>query len=638
MTSMNPHPIALVVNDDRFQLHLAASILTRDGFEVIPCPGAEEALESLIQRGAVDVIITDLYMPGIDGWRFCRLLRSSAYRAFNATPILVVSATFAGAEAEELTAQLGADGFLPAPYEPSVLCRAVRDLLGDGRPKSQTTVLIVDSDRPEAQILTETFQAGGYAVKCAGNGEAALRQFRAHRPQVVIVDDDLPDMDSGQLLNAIKTPAATTVVIVITRDASADNALQLLRLGADNYTPKPVAPEYLLHLCQTAARQRALLRVEELLELRTRKLRHSEERYRRLFESAGVGLVTYSLDGTVIAVNQSFEVLSGRSRDDLVGKHYSQYLTPAAYARAAAQQGRARAEKRPFWCYEAEISRPDRRSVPSEARLSYLPGGDGRPGWIMGMYRDLSVEKQLQQQRAEFSAMLAHDIRNPVGLILGCISLVLNETPPPDAQLVKKCHLRILDDARLLQSLVNNYLDISTIEAGQLKPNRRLVDLSDLLKNIVQRYGWESEAHAIHLEAIAGKCPMIQGDALLLERVFGNLMQNALKFTPVGGEISLRVEPREREVAISVHNSGPEIDAKKLPSLFEKFKHFDEGSYREGLGLGLYIVKELVEAHHGRVEVESRPNVGNCFKVILPLWQEDAGMAPADMDLVMGER
>ena len=85
---MNLKPIALVVNDDPFQLRLTTSILTRDGYEVLSCLDAEEGLTQLSQRGA-DVIITDLYMPGIDGWRLCRLLRSSAYKAFNTIPILV---------------------------------------------------------------------------------------------------------------------------------------------------------------------------------------------------------------------------------------------------------------------------------------------------------------------------------------------------------------------------------------------------------------------------------------------------------------------------------------------------------------------------------------------------------------------
>ena len=111
MDQPNPKPTALVVNDDPAQLHLASSILARDGYNVIPCIGAEPALALLAEHAAVDLVVTDLYMPGIDGWRFCRLLRSDAYREFNKIPILVVSATFSGADAEEITAQLGADAF-----------------------------------------------------------------------------------------------------------------------------------------------------------------------------------------------------------------------------------------------------------------------------------------------------------------------------------------------------------------------------------------------------------------------------------------------------------------------------------------------------------------------------------------------
>jgi PAS domain S-box-containing protein len=619
MIVTNSQPIALIVNDDPFQLHLTGSILTRDGYEVIPCLGAEEALQRLSQRGSADVIITDLYMPGIDGWRLCRLLRSAAYREFNTIPILVVSATFSGADAEELTAQLGADGFLSAPYEARVLRKVVRDLLGNRKPKSPTNVLIVEPDPAEAEILTNTFEASGYAVRHAVDGAAGLRLFRANPPQMVVLNDDLPDTRGARLLRAIKEPATTTVIIVVTADPSAEHALELIRLGADNYAPKPVLPEYLLHLCQTAMRQRALLRVEELLELRTRKLQQSEERYRNLFENADVGLATYNLDGTVIGVNQSFETLSGRSREDVVGKLYSQFLTPAAYEDAVGQQRRARTKKLPSWSHEVAVARPDGSVVAAEARCSYLAGSGQQPGLIMTMYRDLTTEKKLQQQRAEFSAMLAHDIRNPVGLILGCISLLVDETHEPEPELVKKCHLRILDDARLLQSLVNNYLDVSTIEAGQLKLVKRPVNLSDLLRNIVQRFGWESDARSICLEVVAQDCPGVEGDVLLLERVFGNLLQNALKFTPDGGRISVQIEPLQGESLVSVRNSGPGIDPEKFSFLFQKFQRLDNDEHRQGLGLGLYIVKELVEAHGGRVEVNSTLSEGNCFSVFLPL-------------------
>jgi PAS domain S-box-containing protein len=619
MVTMNPQPIALIVNDDPAQLHIASTILSHDGIEVISCSGAEQALEVLAEGAAVDVIVTDLYMPRIDGWRLCRLLRSDAYRQFNSIPVLVLSATFSGADAEDITAQLGADAFLSSPYEPRVLRQMVRDLLGNTKPKTLTRVLIVEPDLFEAGQLIDTFKASGYAVVHAASGEEALIQLRGIRPQMVILESELPDMSAERLLDHIKAPAAATVALVMTTDSSAARALELIRKGADNYVPKPFVPEYLLHLCETALRQRALTRVEELLELRTQKLRESEQRYRNLFENAGIAVAIYALDGTVISVNRAFETLTGRARDNLVGRSYVQFLTPAAHRQAAEMQDQARGQKLLSWIHEIELAHSGGTAVIVEARYRFLHGRDGQPGVIMAMYRDLTAEKKLQRQRAEFSAMLAHDIRNPVGLILGCISLLLNDTHEPDPDLVKTFHRRIMDHARLLQSLVNNYLDVSTIEAGQLVLTKRSVQLLDLLRRLVQRFEFEARRRGIGLVLAPSDCPGLEADALALERAVGNLLQNAFKFTPDGGQITVSAEPRGNDAVITVRDTGPGIDAEKIPSLFQKFHRFETSEPHEGIGLGLYIVKELVAAHGGRTEVDSVIGKGSAFSLFLPL-------------------
>jgi PAS domain S-box-containing protein len=407
------------------------------------------------------------------------------------------------------------------------------------------------------------------------------------------------------------------VAIVATGHASANDVLELIRKGADSYLPKPILPEYLLHLCETAARQRALLRVEELLELRTRKLRDSEERYRNLFENAAVGIVTYALNGTVVAMNRALEDLSGRSQDDVVGKSFSQFLTPASYSKAYEEQRRARIQRMRSWSHEIELMRPNGRIVPVEAQYRFLRGRDDQPAVIMAMYRDLTAKKKLQQQRAEFSAMLAHDIRNPVGLILSCSELLQNETTEPE--LAKKCHRRILSDARLLQALVNNYLDASIIEAGQLTLNKRRFELRELLQRLVERFDGEVQMRSIRLEADQATSEMLDGDELALERVFLNLLQNAFKFTPDGGRIALTVERRNADTVISVRDSGPGIAPEKLSHLFRKFQRMEIGERQEGVGLGLYIVKQLVAAHGGRVEVDSVVGRGSRFSVILPV-------------------
>ena len=612
-------PTVLIVNDDPVQLRVAAAILARDGLTTISCLGAEEALRMLAQRGPVDIIVTDLYMPGIDGWRFCRLLRSAAYEQFNAIPILVVSATFSGVDAEELTVQIGADAFLSAPYKPARLCRVVRELLQHNKPIVVTNVLIVEPDAAEAGQLARVFRDHGYAVHHAASGEDALERFCGVRPQLVVIDYDHADPSTDRLIETMKEPAAACVVMVTTSDHSPELALNLIRRGADNYVHKPWTAEFLMHRCETAARQRALLRVEELLELRTRRLRDSEERYRNLFERACDGIVIHSLDGIVIAINRQLEVLTAIPRDELLGRPYSRLLTGGSYSEAQRRQEQARAAKERNWSYEIELARIDSGVIPVEVRCSFLPSRNDHPAMIMALYRDITEKKALERHRAEIAAMLAHDIRNPVGLILGCTELLISDAFTADGERTRKCHLMIREDARHLESLVNNFLDASRIEAGKFSLYRKPVRLEDLLQQVVKRFECESERRSIRIDSRSGPSPEVSADALGLERVFGNLLQNAFKFTPDGGVIAVELSAESDKVVIAVQDSGPGIEAEKLPQLFQKYHREEHHHNQGGVGLGLYIVKQMVEAHGGTVEVESRLGEGSCFKVIIPI-------------------
>lgn len=615
---------AMIVNDDPTQLKLATRILERDGFTVLSCLGAEQALHLLSQRDAVDIVVTDLHMPGIDGWRFCRLLRSRAFAACNGIPILVVSAIFSGADTEEMTAQLGADGFLAAPYEPVMLCRVVRGLIGNDKPVNLNSVLMVEPEDGLAEKLTATFQANGYAITRARDGAAAMAFFKRQPRQIVLLDYDHSPTEMARLIDTIKQPGTPSVVIVMTADGSPELALDLIRKGADNYILKPVALDHLLKLCETAARQRALLRVQELLELRTLRLRASEERYRSLFENAGDGIATYSTKGVLISLNRTLEKLLEIGRDRLVGEPFGELLTVKSLTDSQAAQEQARLNRDSFWIYEMALKRSDGRLVPVEARCRYLRSKGAEPSMVMAMYRDLTAVKKLERQRAEFNAMLAHDIRNPVGLIRGYTELLTDGGPAFEAAKMRQCHERIRDAADVIASLVNNYLDVSRIEAGQLELSKQPVDMAALLRRVADRFAGAAQARSIRFEFSApdsapADSPVTEGDSLALDRVFANLLNNAFKFTPDGGAISLTLVCRGADGVVSIRDTGPGIDPKKLPSLFEKFTRIELTERQEGLGLGLFIVRELVAAHRGRVEAASVVGEGSCFSVYLPL-------------------
>jgi CheY-like chemotaxis protein len=174
----------VVVNDDAMQLRLACALLERQGYLVHPATGAAEALRLLEQHPAVQGVVTDLHMPEIDGWRLCRLLRSPAYVEFNRLPILVLSATFSGEDAERITKELGANSFLPAPYQPAALTRHVAAMLDGKSPPHFPSVLLMQPDAPRAATLAAAFASHGYQVHAAVALADALALCRRHNPGI----------------------------------------------------------------------------------------------------------------------------------------------------------------------------------------------------------------------------------------------------------------------------------------------------------------------------------------------------------------------------------------------------------------------------------------------------------------------
>lgn len=304
----------LIVNDDPVQLRILATHLERSGKDVIACAGGEEALRKLREIESVDLIITDLYMPGIDGWKLCRLLRSLEFPDFNKIPILVMSATFSGSDAEDITRELGANGFVSVPYNPEILRSTIENILLGKAEQKDLRILVVEDSDSLRETICEGLKEYGYSVFEASNGNQACGLFEEVNPEVVILDYHLPEHDGAKLLAAFKSPQRQAAVLVTTGDANPELAMKVSQMGADAFVRKPFNIGYLVDLCEKIRREWSLLRVEKLLEDRTLELR-------RILDTSVDGIVISDSSDFIVQINNSVEAMLGYRRDEIVGKH-----------------------------------------------------------------------------------------------------------------------------------------------------------------------------------------------------------------------------------------------------------------------------------------------------------------------------
>jgi PAS domain S-box-containing protein len=372
-----------------------------------------------------------------------------------------------------------------------------------------------------------------------------------------------------------------------------------------------------------------------------KSLRESEARFRRLFESNLIGVAFWNADSFVIDANDAFLQLAGYTHEEFatLGKINWQELTPIEYKhlddRALLEVQTTGISK----IYEKEFIHRNGKRVPIVLGIALLNDSqDNYLAFVLDITdrklaekecdRLLECERTARQQaeiankiKDEFLAVLSHELRTPLNSVLGWSKML--RTRKFDEKTTNRALETIERNAKLQTQLIEDLLDVSRILQGKLNLNICPVSLVMVVEAALETVRLAAEANSIQIQTIFDpNLGQVMGDPNRLQQVVWNLLSNAVKFTPTGGRVEIRLMEVGNQIQIQVSDTGKGINPDFLPYVFDYFRQADGTTTRTfgGLGLGLAIVRKVVEMHGGKVQAESAgEGLGATFSVELPL-------------------
>jgi len=343
------------------------------------------------------------------------------------------------------------------------------------------------------------------------------------------------------------------------------------------------------------------------------ELRAERDLQKRILEAMHEGVVVVDRDGRIVLVNPAIRstLLLGA---DAVGKLL---IETVRHAQLDTLLDRAREEEEDL---PLELELPGLK--PRRLLVTAAPLSGDEEGLLL-VFVDVTELRRLESLRRDFVANASHELRTPIAAVRSA-----TETLQTGALDDKPAATRFLDiierNAQRLQSLVEDMLELSKLESNEFKLKRERVDLQRVVPIVLALFRERAEKRGVRLSAeIASSLPTVEGDSRALEHVLSNLVDNAVKYCPMGARILVSATEDEGRVRLVVSDTGPGIAAEHLTRVFERFYRVDAGRSRElgGTGLGLSIVKHMVETMRGRVSVESAVGKGSTFTVSLLEWQ-----------------
>ncbi len=394
-------------------------------------------------------------------------------------------------------------------------------------------------------------------------------------------------------------------------------------ISVQSYKPHAFRPEDLEILMMMATQAGVALENARLFQ----EVEASQQYLRAVLDSVDYAVVVTDLNGRVRLANRATESVFGIQESDMINNPLGEVICHQSLREIAGRIERGEVTGRE----SIQVTLSDDRIMATQIAPVSSAQGE-RVGYVLAM-ADVTPLHRLSQLKSQVIRIASHDLRNPLQLAGGFFHILLEELPPL-TEMQANLAQRVTHHLKTMERLIDELLELERIEVSGER-SEELLDVGLLVQQAVSEYRWQAEMKGLRLwtEVAQGISP-VRGNHRMLLQAIGNLLDNAIKYTPEGGTISLRLWEEDGEIILTVRDTGVGIPAEALPHIFEHFYRARQPGteHVSGTGLGLSLVQSIVREHRGRVWAESEgvPGKGSLFGIALPAAREQAEGRPAD--------
>jgi signal transduction histidine kinase len=472
--------------------------------------------------------------------------------------------------------------------------------------KERRSILVIDDSPPTCQYLKRVLEKKGYEVAVAYDGETGSRLAMELLPDLILLDKELPGMHGFAVSRVLRRYQRTRYIpiLMISSESGSADRIQGLEMGADDYIGKGISP------AELDSKIRAFMRIKNLQD----ELVHERDKLNQIFRFLHEPIAICSDEDKIVLASQVFLNLFQLPREIVEFRSFTGILQTLAVPDAIISTLRGGREE------DIRLTITlgnEQRILAARSAPIFLDREEHAMAYI---FMDITQQVADERMKADFHSMIAHDLRSPLSVIQGYVSLLLTgkagEINEAQQEFLSSVAAKITE----ITALLNDFLDISKIDAGFVNLNRDITSLNEVIEESIVDLSLLATSRGIEIRTeFHDPCILVNGDPLRVKQILRNLISNAIKYNVDDGWIKVITEARDEWICITVQDCGIGINPEEMANLFVPYQRGKTSDRRiKGVGLGLVIVRKLVEAHGGEITVTSEPGMGSSFVFTLP--------------------